>query len=101
MIWLCFGHRPKRIEMSANHRYFPEHLLRKVESYQKFNQRISLELGQDHFTLDTEDQILLASFLVASYHNQYVCACNNSDYEDADWVDVVDESAECSMHDKH
>jgi hypothetical protein len=77
--------------MSANHKYFPEHLIRKAESYQKFNQRISLELGQDHFTLSSEEAVSLASFLVASYHNQYVCLCNNAEYEDADWVDAVEE----------
>lgn len=92
MIWLCFGHRPKRIEMSANHRYFPQHLLSKAESYQKFNQRISLELGNDHFTLESDEELTLASFIVASYHNQYVCLCNDSDYEDADWVDKVEET---------
>jgi hypothetical protein len=79
--------------MSANHKYFPEHLFQKAESYKKFNQRISLELGQEHFTLETEEEITLACFLVASYHNQYVCLYS-TDYEDADWVDIVEKPLE-------
>jgi len=91
MIWLCYGHRPKRIDMSANHRYFAQHLISKAESYQKFNQRISLELGQEHYTLESNEELILAAFIVASYHNQYVCQCNESEFEDTDWVEKIDD----------
>lgn len=94
MLWLCTGHRPRRIYMSANHRYFPEHLISKAEIHQRNNQQISLELGREHFVLTTDEEVKLAGMLVASYHNQYVCRCGDSDYEDLDWVDNPDGSDE-------
>jgi hypothetical protein len=89
MIWLCRGHRPRRIDMSANLRYFPEHLISKAEGYLRINQQISIELGTEHFQIGTPEELRLASALVASYHNQYVCSTQN--YEDLDWVSEVNE----------
>lgn len=84
MLWLCRGHRPRRIEMSASHRYWPEHLIGRAEAYLRINQNISLEVGEEHLQLSTLDEIKLAATLVASYHNQYVCT--SYDYEDVDWI---------------
>lgn len=70
--------------MSANHRYYPEHLVSKAESYLKLNQQISLELGNEHYPVSTQEELKLAAFVVASYHNQYVCSA--MDYEGLDWI---------------
>ena len=76
--------------MSASHLYYPEHLVSKAEKYQNINQHITLELGCEHFPLMTPAELRLAAFVVASYHNQYVC--NNAlEYEDLDWVSDIDE----------
>jgi hypothetical protein len=93
MLWLCRGHRPCRIDMSANHRYYPEHLVSKAENYLRINQQVSLEVGDEHFQLKTQEELRLAAAIVASYHNQYVC--NVLDYEDLEWVsDLQDDTAD-------
>jgi hypothetical protein len=70
--------------MSANHKYYPEHLIGKAEKYLNINQQISLEIGDEHLQLTTPDEIKLAAYIVASYHNQYVCVTPN--YENLNWI---------------
>lgn len=82
--------------MSANHRYYPEHLVSKAENYLRINQQISLEVGDEHFQISTPEELKLAASVVASYHNQYVCAVK--DYEDLDWVsDLQEEPSDSAM----
>jgi hypothetical protein len=76
--------------MSANHLYHPEHLVSKAEGYLKINQQISLELGDEHFQLSTPDDIRLAAFVVASYHNQYVCL-SGLEYEALEWAEELED----------
>lgn len=75
--------------MSSSHLYYPEHLISKAEGYKRLNQQLTLELGQEHFLLATPEELRLAAFIVASYHNQYVC--NGLEYENLEWVSDVDD----------
>lgn len=70
--------------MSSTHRYYPEHLINMAEQYMKINQQITLEVGREHFQLQTEDELKLAASIVASYHNQYVTTvpCDESLYQE-------------------
>jgi hypothetical protein len=79
--------------MSANHRYFPEHLVSKAEIYLGLNQQISIELGGEHFQLKTPEELRLAAALVSSYHNQYACLVEASEYEGMEWVAEASEAS--------
>jgi len=86
MIWLCRGYRPVRIDMSSTKRYRWETLVDVAERYKRINQQITLEMGTEFFRVNTDDEIVLACKLVASYHNQYASTAP----EDDGWMEETE-----------
>lgn len=84
MISLCYGYKPCPIWMSSTSKYYPESLVNEANKHLKMYQEITLKIGEQHFPVLNEGELLLAANVVASYHNQYVTqeGCNNFYEED-------------------
>lgn len=85
MISLCYGHRPCPIWMSSTSRYYPETLVNEAEKHLRIDQQVTVKVGDQHFQVNTPEELALAASLVASYHNQYVAQMGCDDHwEDED-----------------
>ena len=72
MISLCYGYKPCPIWMSSTSKYYPESLVNEAEKHLRINQEITLKVGEKHFPVSNDGELMLAANVVASYHNQYV-----------------------------
>jgi hypothetical protein len=79
MLSLCYGHKPRPFSMSATKKYYSETLLNEAFARRNIKQTISLKVGDEIFPLCTDEEIVIASKAVASYHNQYVSSAPEDD----------------------
>ena len=84
MLWLCWGHRPVRIDMSSTQRYYPETLINMANEHRTWNTDVKIELNGKYFPLNTPEELELAAQLVAWYHNDYVSTAPEDDYFEED-----------------
>lgn len=79
MLWLCKGFPQIRINLSVNHKYYPEHVARIAEQNKTWNFPVSLELDNNFYPLNSASEIELASKLISTYHNKFVCQFPDDD----------------------
>jgi cell division protein ZapA (FtsZ GTPase activity inhibitor) len=66
--------------MSSTSRYYPETLVNEAQKHLSIDQQVTVKVGEQHFQVNTPDELALAANMVASYHNQYVAQLGSDCY---------------------